>query len=167
MIIAVGTESFYISDAQQKALYWDIYELRDWIENAIKVKISQLADEIIINNTDKNPCKMTYSDKLSEITNMSAFAPGSTISITLNLSGIANIDLSEIETGILELNESGLKELIQDFVIKKAKSCIDRIVKTNTEERIEALNDTEKETIVNNATIKSAKQRQEAFEASL
>jgi hypothetical protein len=158
-IITVGQESFELSDEQIKALEWDIYLLKDWIENAIKVKIAGICDKLIIANSNKNPAKMSYPAKITEVgsSGYDLTFEGYAIDITISSGNVFSLTIDE--TKILELTEVQLKDLVENILTKKASSCINEIVKRNTTDRLETLTDEQKNTIIANADIMSAYDR--------
>jgi len=52
-----------VSDEELKALEWDIYDVQDWIQNAISEKTRRTMDILIEKHTDKNPKKVSKTDK--------------------------------------------------------------------------------------------------------
>lgn len=56
-----------VSDEELKALEWDIYDVQDWIQNAISEKARRTMDLLIEQNTDKNPKKVAKAEKESII----------------------------------------------------------------------------------------------------
>ena len=63
MIIKVGLDEFELSNAEVKALLWDILDLNLWVQNALKNKARQCIDKIVEENSDKQPKKLTVADK--------------------------------------------------------------------------------------------------------
>lgn len=61
--IKIGTKSFTLSDAEVKAAEWDILEIYDWIENAIRNKARQCIDQLILDHTTVNPKKIPVEEK--------------------------------------------------------------------------------------------------------
>ncbi len=138
---------------------WDIYSLKDWLENAIKIKISDICDKLINENSNKDPNQMSYSAKVTEV-NSSGYNltfEGYAVDITISSGNV--ISLTADETKILELTEAQLNDLVENLFTIKASSCIDEIVKQNTTDRLETLSSAQKDTIVANADIESAYNR--------
>lgn len=60
-----------ISDTQEKALLTDMISIQEWLQNAINVKANDVMRIIIQENTDKNPGKLSLSEKDSIINSLS------------------------------------------------------------------------------------------------
>lgn len=52
-----------VSDEELKALEWDIYNVQNWIQNAISEKARRTMDILVKENTDKNPRKIPKAEK--------------------------------------------------------------------------------------------------------
>ena len=52
-----------VSDDELKALEWDIYNVQNWIQNAISEKARRTMDILVELHTDKNPKKVLKEDK--------------------------------------------------------------------------------------------------------
>ena len=52
-----------VSDEELKALEWDIYDVQKHIQNAISEKARKTMDTLIMKYTDKNPKKVSKTDK--------------------------------------------------------------------------------------------------------
>jgi len=52
-----------VSNEELKALEWDIYNVQDWIQNAISEKARRTVDILVEQHTDKNPKKVLKADK--------------------------------------------------------------------------------------------------------
>lgn len=52
-----------VSDEDLKALEWDIYNVQEWIQNAISEKARRTVDILVEQNTDKNPRKIPRAEK--------------------------------------------------------------------------------------------------------
>ncbi len=157
--ITVGASSFNLSAEQVKALEWDIYNVKDWLENAVQVKIASVCDKLIITNSSKNPTQMAYSAKITEVMSSGydlSFG-GSAVDIIVASGEV--ISLTADEATILELTEAQINTWVENIVTNKARSCINTIVKLNTTERLETLSADQKDTIVSDATILSAYDR--------
>jgi len=59
-----------VSDQELKALEWDIYEVQDWIQNAISEKARRVTDRLIEQNTNLNFKKLSKVEKEAEIDKM-------------------------------------------------------------------------------------------------
>lgn len=59
-----------VSGEELKALEWDIYEVQDWIQNAISEKARRVMDRLIEQNTNLNYKKLSKGDKEAEINKM-------------------------------------------------------------------------------------------------
>lgn len=52
-----------VSTQELKALEWDIYNVQDWIQNAISEKARRTIDTLIDKHSDKNYKKLSKEDK--------------------------------------------------------------------------------------------------------
>lgn len=52
-----------VSDEELKALEWDIYDVQSHIQNAISEKARKTMDALVLRNTDKNPKKISKTEK--------------------------------------------------------------------------------------------------------
>lgn len=52
-----------VSDEELKALEWDIYDVQAHIQNAISEKARRVMDTLVLQNTDKNPKKISKAEK--------------------------------------------------------------------------------------------------------
>lgn len=52
-----------VSEEELKALEWDIYDVQEWIQNAISEKARRTMDTLIEQHTDKNPRKVPKAEK--------------------------------------------------------------------------------------------------------
>jgi uncharacterized protein YjhX (UPF0386 family) len=68
--ISNGKRQIIINDDEIKIAEIDCYDFMDWIENAIREKIKRVSDGLILENTDKNPYKLTENDKMQIIKNL-------------------------------------------------------------------------------------------------
>jgi len=68
--ISNGKKQIIINDDEIKIAEIDCYDFMDWIENAIREKIRRVSDSLILENTDKNPYKLTENDKMQIIKNL-------------------------------------------------------------------------------------------------
>ena len=59
-----------VSDEELKALEWDIYNVQNWIQNAISEKARRTMDILVLEHTDKNPKKISKEDKEVIITGL-------------------------------------------------------------------------------------------------
>jgi len=59
-----------VSDWELEALKWDIYNVQDWIQNAISEKARRTIETLIEQNTDRNPRKVSKLDKERMIRNL-------------------------------------------------------------------------------------------------
>jgi len=51
------------SDAEKKALEWDIVDLQEWFDNFLHHKASRCIDRIVLEHSDKQPSKLTLAEK--------------------------------------------------------------------------------------------------------
>lgn len=58
------TFTITISDEEKKALLVDMISIQEWIENSIHNKARQIIDRIVLENSDKQPNKITLEEKL-------------------------------------------------------------------------------------------------------
>jgi hypothetical protein len=56
-----------VSDAELKALEWDIVNVQEWVQNAISEKARRVTDRLIERHTAYNPKKLSKSQKEAEI----------------------------------------------------------------------------------------------------
>lgn len=54
-----------VSEEELKALEWDIYDVQEWIQNAISEKARRAIDILVEQKTDRNPRKVTLDGKLA------------------------------------------------------------------------------------------------------
>ena len=59
-----------VSEEELKALEWDIYDVQEWIQNAISEKARRTIDILIENNTNLNYKKLSRVEKQNEISHM-------------------------------------------------------------------------------------------------
>ena len=81
--------------------------------------------------------------------------------------GVEVIDLSAEEQKAFEFVANGPLEWIQNAIRNRVRRAVDQIVEENSGKQPNKTPVAEKLTIVKNANIKSAKKRQEEFEAQL
>ena len=58
-----------VSDEELKALEWDIYDVQEWIQNAISEKARRTMDTLIEQGTNFNPKKLSKVEKENIIQN--------------------------------------------------------------------------------------------------
>ena len=80
--------------------------------------------------------------------------------------GTEVIDLSAEEQKAFEFVANGPLEWIRNAIQNRVRRAVDQIVEENSDKNYKKTPVAEKLTIVKNANIKSAKERQEEFEAS-
>ena len=51
------------SDAEVKALEWDIVSLQEWFDNFLHHKASRCIDRIVLEHSDKQPNKLSLAEK--------------------------------------------------------------------------------------------------------
>ena len=59
-----------VSDEELKALEWDIYNVQDWIQNAISEKARRTMCILIEQNTNLNPRKLSKVEKETHVRGM-------------------------------------------------------------------------------------------------
>jgi len=63
MKITVGDKSFTLTEAEVKALEYDIYEIADWVKNVLRDKARKVMDRLVEEHTDKQPKKLAKDEK--------------------------------------------------------------------------------------------------------
>ncbi len=58
-----------LNDAEKKALLTDMVSIQEWVDNVIHNKARQCIDKIIKDTTDKQPNKMSVSEKQQIVIN--------------------------------------------------------------------------------------------------
>jgi hypothetical protein len=61
--VKIGLEAFDLTDAEVKALRWDIVDLKEWGKNALKNKARQCIDRIVEDVTDKRAVQIGTVEK--------------------------------------------------------------------------------------------------------
>ena len=69
LIIKIGEESFELSDVEVKSLEYDVFDIKEWVENAVKNKARQCIDTIVEKHSDKQPKKIDETEKETIIMN--------------------------------------------------------------------------------------------------
>jgi len=70
LTINIGQETFTLTDEEEKALLTDMISIKDWIENALRVKAHQVMDRAIEENTEYNPRKLDETKKRQIISSL-------------------------------------------------------------------------------------------------
>jgi len=61
--ITNGIRTIEFDDEKLRVVEADCYDFMDWIENAVYEKYRRTLDQIVAENTDRNPVKMTIDAK--------------------------------------------------------------------------------------------------------
>lgn len=59
-----------VSNEELKALEWDIYDVQEWIQNAISEKARRIMFQLIEQNTAYSPSKLTPAQCKTEISRL-------------------------------------------------------------------------------------------------
>lgn len=59
-----------LSDNAYNTLLIDIYDIEEWIMNALVNKVRRVADRLVTEHTSYNPAKIKYEDKLKLVANL-------------------------------------------------------------------------------------------------
>ena len=71
VVLAENTHTIIIelTEAQYKAAAYDCYSVEEWVKNAIENKARQQTDIIVLETTDKNPKKISKTEKENIVKN--------------------------------------------------------------------------------------------------
>lgn len=61
----MGGYKVSLSLEEEKALLTDMISIQGWIDNAVQNKVRQCIDKIVEDNSDKQPSKLGYDEKLT------------------------------------------------------------------------------------------------------
>ncbi len=59
----MGQYTVTLTEAEEKALLTDMASIEGWLINAIHTKASRCMDRIILNNSDRQPSKLSSRDR--------------------------------------------------------------------------------------------------------